>query len=243
MKQMARRTNGTSPFSASCRQGLPSKLAYAGLRGQNLPTSHNINQVSAATLAQAAADPTCNAASGPSGTCFLTKTVANPFPNYATNFTAGNQQYSTITSVKLNEPFPQYGAISNTGNYVGVGNYNALEAKVEKRFNGGGVILGSYTFSKLLTNAESLTSWLETVGAAGYQNTNNLPGEYALSGYDSRHRLVVSYVYNLPFGHGERFGGGVTGVADKVISGWGFNGVSTFQDGYPMGISSSAGYV
>ena len=28
--------------------------------------------------------------------------------------------------------------------------------------------------------------------------------------------------------------GGVTGVADKVISGWGFNGVSTFQDGYPM---------
>ena len=126
---------------------------------------------------------------------------------------------------------------------MGVGNYNALEAKVEKRFNGGGVILGSYTFSKLLTNAESLTSWLETVGAPGFQNTNNLPGEYSLSGYDSRHRLVASYVYNMPFGRGERFGSGVTGIADKVISGWGFNGVSTFQDGYPMGISSSSGFV
>ena len=40
--------------------GIAVELAYAGLRGQNLPTSHNINQVSAATLAQAAADPTCN---------------------------------------------------------------------------------------------------------------------------------------------------------------------------------------
>ncbi len=224
-------------------KGIAVEAAYAGLRGQNLPVSVNINQVSAATLAQAAADPTCNAASGPSSSCFLTKTVANPFPNYSTTFTAGNQQYATITSVKLNEPFPQYGAITDTGHYVGVGNYNALEAKVEKRFAAGGMLLGSYTFSKLLTNAESLTSWLETVGAPGFQNTNNLPGEYALSGYDSRQRLVVSYVYNLPFGRGQHFDAGVSGFADKLISGWGFNGVSTFQKGYPMGISSSAGYV
>ena len=224
-------------------KGIALEAAYAGLRGQNLPTSENINQVSAATLAQAAADPTCNASTGPSSSCFLTKTVANPFPNYATTFTAGNQQYSTITSVKLNEPFPQYGAISDTGHYVGVGNYSALEAKVEKRFAAGGMLLGSYTFSKLLTNAESLTSWLETVGAPGFQNTNNLAGEYALSGYDSRQRLVVSYVYNLPFGRGQKFEAGVSGVADKLVSGWGFNGVSTFQKGYPMGISSSSGYV
>jgi hypothetical protein len=224
-------------------KGIAVEAAYAGLRGQNLPISENINQVSAATLAQAAADPTCNAASGPSSSCFLTKTVPNPFPNYSTTFTAGNQQYATITSVKLNEPFPQYGAISDTGHYVGVGNYNALEAKVEKRFAAGGMLLGSYTFSKLLTNAESLTSWLETVGAPGFQNTNNNAGEYALSGYDARQRLVVSYVYNLPIGRGQHFDAGVSGFADKLISGWGLNGVSTFQKGYPMGISSSAGYV
>ena len=132
---------------------------------------------------------------------------------------------------------------ANTGHYVGVGNYNALQMKVQKRFSSGGQILGSYTFSKLMTNAESLTSWLETVGAPGYQNTNNLAGEYSLSGYDSRQRLTVSYVYSLPFGKGQHFGSGVTGVANVLVSGWGVNGVSTFQKGYPMGISSSAGYV
>jgi hypothetical protein len=223
--------------------GINIEAAYAGLHGANLPVSLSINQVSAATLAQAAADPTCNPAAGPTATCFLTKTVANPFPNAATTFTSGTQQYPTISSVVLNKPFPQYGAISNTGHYVGVGNYNALQMKVQKRFSSGGQILGSYTFSKLLTNAESLTSWLETVGAPGYQNTNNLAGEYALSGYDARQRLTVSYVYSLPFGKGQRYGAGVTGVANVFVSGWGVNGVSTFQKGYPMGISSSAGYV
>ncbi len=94
-----------------------------------------------------------------------------------------------------------------------------------------------------MANAESLTSWLETVGAPGYQNTNNLLGEYSLSGYDSRHRLTVSYVYNLPFGRGQHWGAGVSGFTDKLVSGWGFNGVTLFQDGYPMGISHSSGYV
>ena len=226
-------------------KGIALELAYAGLRGQHLPVSININQVPASVLAAAAADPNCNASSGPSSKCFLTQTnIPNPFlPAYAGKFTAGPQQYPTMTAVNLYRPFPQYGSISDTGHYAGVGNYNALEAKVEKRFKGGGVLLGSYTFSKLLTNAESLTSWLETVGAPGFQNTNNLAGEYSLSGYDSRHRLVVSYVYNLPFGRDQHFGAGVTGIADKLISGWGLNGVSTFQDGYPMGISSSSGYV
>jgi hypothetical protein len=54
---------------------------------------------------------------------------------------------------------------------------------------------------------------------------------------------VVSYVYNLPFGRGQHFDAGVSGIADKLVSGWGFNGVSTFQKGYPMGISSSSGFV
>ena len=105
------------------------------------------------------------------------------------------------------------------------------------------MLLGSYTFSKMLTNAESLTSWLETVGAPGFQNTNNLGGEYALSGYDSRQRLTVSYVYNLPFGRGQHFLAHVSGFADRVVSGWGLNGITSLQKGFPMGISSSTGYV
>ena len=214
-------------------KGVALELAYAGLHGSALPVSRAINQVPANVLAQAAADPTCSPT--PTANCFFTRQVTNPF-NRAL-FSQGSQQNATFGANQLYRPFPQYGGIANTGNYIGFSNYNALQAKVEKRFNSGGVLLASYTFSKLLANVESLTSWLEATGAPGYQNTNNLDAEYSLSGYDSRQRLTLAYVYMLPFGRGQAFGGNASGFLDKLVSGYGFNGVTTFQKGYPLGLS------
>lgn len=220
--------------------GVALEAAYAGLHGSNLPNSHTINQVPSQYFTQALNDPTC--APTVTASCFLSGNKPNPFPNRSL-FGQGTQQYATLPAPQLYRPYPQYGSISNTGNYVGVSNYNALQMKMEKRFTGGGVILGSYTFSKLMTNTESLTSWLEATGAPGYQDNNNLAGEYSLSGYDSRQRLTVSYVYFLPFGRGQHFGSGVSGFLDKLASGYGVNGVTTFQKGYPLGVSMNSNTV
>ena len=57
-------------------------------------------------------------------------------------------------------------------------------------------------------------------GAAGYQNLSDLSTEYSLSSFDSRQRLVVSYVYSLPFGHNQPFLANVSGFVDKLDSGW-----------------------
>ncbi len=104
---------------------------------------------------------------------------------------------------------------------------------------GGGQLLGSYTFSKLLTNAEYLTSWLDATGTAGYQDYNNLGGEYANSSFDARQRLVVSYVYPLPFGKGQSSCSNLTGVGNAVLGGWGLEGITTFQKGLPLGLSNA----
>lgn len=222
--------------------GIAFEAAYAGLHGSHLPVSRSINQVSKQYFDQALTDPNCVGANADlSNKCFLTRRVANPFDR--SQFTQGNQQYATILATQLYRPFPQYGSIANTGNYVGFSNYNALQMKVEKRFSSGGVLLGSYTFSKLMTNAESLTSWLENTGAPGFQNTNNLNQEYSLSGYDSRQRLTVSYVYFLPFGKGQHWGGNSSGFLSGLMSGYGVNGVTTFQKGYPLGLSMAANTV
>jgi hypothetical protein len=42
---------------------------------------------------------------------------------------------------------------------------------------------------------------------------------------------------DLPFGKGQPIGRDVTGVMDKLVSGWGVNGVTTFQSGNPLPIS------
>ena len=92
-----------------------------------------------------------------------------------------------------------------------------------------------------MTNAETLTTWLESgagTPAAGYQ-TNNLEEEWALSSFDVRHRVVVNFVVDLPFGEGRRFGAGATGIAGKLISGWSLNGVTTIQSGFPLAFTAT----
>jgi len=69
------------------------------------------------------------------------------------------------------------------------------------------------------------------------QDWHNLKGERSLSAHDVSQRVVISYVLDLPFGHGRRFANGLTGIANGVVSGWGVNGITTFQRGFPLKIS------
>ena len=55
------------------------------------------------------------------------------------------------------------------------------------------------------------------VESPDFQNFNDSQGERSLSSFDVPQRLVASYAWDLPFGKGQRFGGGVTGVSEKPI--------------------------
>ncbi|HZP03338.1 MAG TPA: hypothetical protein VFB43_00460 [Terracidiphilus sp.] len=66
---------------------------------------------------------------------------------------------------------------------------------------------------------------------------NNPLSNYALSSFDARQRLVVSYLYPLPIGKGQLLLHGLNSAADAVIGGWGFNGITTFQEGFPLGLT------
>src|SRR5579862_8698461 len=100
-------------------------------------------------------------------------------------------------------------------------------------------MLVAYTNSKLLSNTDTLTSWLEgnTGGVGSVQDWNNLKGERSLSSQDISQRLVISYVLDLPFGRGKKYANSFTGLANGAISGWGVDGITTFQKGFPLKIS------
>jgi hypothetical protein len=46
-------------------------------------------------------------------------------------------------------------------------------------------------------------------------------------------------VLDLPFGRGRRYMSGATGAMDKLIGGWGVDGVTIFQSGFPLVFSNS----
>ena len=107
-----------------------------------------------------------------------------------------------------------------------------------------GLCLPPILMRRLLSNTDTLTSWLEngsTGGVGQVQDWNNLAGERSLSSQDVSQRLVLSYVLDLPFGHGKRFLGNVSGFTSKVVSGWGVDGVTTFQRGFPLKIAFGGG--
>ncbi|MFB3778987.1 MAG: carboxypeptidase regulatory-like domain-containing protein [Bryobacteraceae bacterium] len=166
--------------------------------------------------------------------------VANPFYGF---IETGTLAQKTVQRAQLLLPHPQYQSLYDFGGYVGDTNYHSLQMKAEKRFGGGGMLLASYTFSKSIGNAETFSSWLETgasgTGAAAVQDYSNLKGERSLSSFDARQRLTISYVLDLPVGKGKKLLPDVKGAADKLVSGWGINGMSTFQMGFPLGLSAT----
>ena len=70
------------------------------------------------------------------------------------------------------------------------------------------------------------------LGQAGtQQNAYDRASDWSIGSQDIRHRFVASFVYDLPFGTGGRFGRGWNGVVNMVLGGWQVNGILTFQSG------------
>jgi hypothetical protein len=143
-------------------------------------------------------------------------------------------------------PFPQYqsGGPNTPGGIntncclqnVGQSTYNALQAKLERRFRNGLNLLASYTYSKTLTDADSAYAGLTAFGSSDTfiaQNPRDLNAEKALSYQDVPHAFVLSYLYELPVGKGKKFLN-QGGVVDKVLGGWQVGGVHRYQSGAPF---------
>jgi hypothetical protein len=98
-------------------------------------------------------------------------------------------------------------------------------------------LLASYTFSKTLTDADTAfpTETGFNSNVFGAQNPYNLKGEKAVSYQDIPHTFVVSYLYELPFGHGKKFLN--SGVASKVAGGWQISAIQRYQAGSPAVIN------
>ena len=201
-------------------------VAYAGAKGTHLPalsTSTQADQLPDRYFAQAA-----------EGTLDLFQQVPNPFTAMIGNGTALGG--STITQGQLLLPYPQYTRVNFNGHGIYDSIYHSLQITAQRRFAGGGTLLAAYTNAKLMSDTDTLTLWLE--GSSGFagpvQDNYNLRGERSLSAQDIPQRLVASYVLDLPFGRGKKFLSALTGPARKIVSGWGVDGISTLQRGFPL---------
>jgi hypothetical protein len=102
--------------------------------------------------------------------------------------------------------------------------YNSLQASLDKRFAHGLQFTVAYTFSKSFDQASSFEGILNPIDPRISRS---------LSAFDARHRLVMSYYWQVPKHNFNSF-------ADKLVNGWALSGITTFQTGFPIRISTVA---
>ena len=129
---------------------------------------------------------------------------------YALNSTATALPYQAFsgTVAQSLRPYPQYSFINTAafGENRGQLSYNALTAKLERRFHDGLNLLGSYTWSKIITDTGNIIGGsLGGAYTSNIQNPFNLKAEKALSPEDTPHIFVTSFLYDLPFGKERHF--------------------------------------
>jgi hypothetical protein len=117
----------------------------------------------------------------------------------------------------------------NLFNSTGNSNYNSLQARVEKRFSHGLSFLAAYTWSHALGEASSAN--LGAQNNDSWRYTAHPEWEYSNLDFDIRQRLVFSYGYQLPIGHGKKFAPGAKGAMNQLIGGWEIAGITTLSDG------------
>jgi hypothetical protein len=216
------------------------EVGYVGSQGHRLLATHDINYSNPQTCVD------INTIEGPL-TCApfsedapFTVTVPNGFNFHMPNGTTVVGTGQTLNFVGL-RPYSSPQCDPTTGNgcpldgvpvFTGIfaqdtiasSSYNSLQISLDKRFTRGLQLNAAYTYSKSIDDASSFEGIL-----------NPLPGanNYARSLFDARHRFVISYYWELPVRK-------YSGLAGKLVDGWAVSGITTYQTGFPIRITSSA---
>lgn len=138
--------------------------------------------------------------------------------------------------VDARRPMPIAGGGLFYSESIGTSNYNALQAKVRKRFSSGLQTQVSYTWSKVMTNGPS--GWFNAENGAGggaaiqdYFHPNSNRG---VASFDIPHFFSWYTVYELPFGKGKRYLS--TGLSSWVLGNWQINNILQWRSGVPFNL-------
>jgi hypothetical protein len=189
------------------------EATYVGAHGENLPVTRQLDAVPQQYFSTSPVrdDATNNR---------LTQQVPNPFVGLlATGLTGAN-----IARSQLLRPYPQFRSVLATETN-GQSDYNAMQARVERRMANGFTVQLAYAWSRAMTET-------------GYLNEFDSKPERVISQWDRRHTFVSSGLVELPVGSGRRFGRTWTGVTNAALGGWQISYIFKAQSGAPLGFGN-----
>jgi hypothetical protein len=143
---------------------------------------------------------------------------------FARNFINQCEQFDS--TLNCTQPFANFGEIDIKRD-AGTSHFDALQLSLQKKFAQGWMLNTQYMWSNSRNDG--------SVGggeANAPENKNCLRCDYGPSVFDVRHNLVISSIYELPFGPGKRFLQ-FDGAIGQVLGGWSFSGLGRVSHGSP----------
>jgi hypothetical protein len=217
-------------------RGMTFEFDYNGSKGSNLQANLlNLNQVPLSVVNDliarfGAAGAVALLNSQITSATAIAAGITAPYPNFT------NPAVQTNRSVaQALRPFPQYATVNTTasgGDKMGRSMYHAGILKLTQRLSDGFMFQGSYTYSRLMTNADTFS------GSSGSMDTAQPELEYSIGRFDQPHSIKLSTVYELPFGPGRRWL--KTGTLSHIAGGWRVAGIQNCTSGLPIGVTTSA---
>jgi hypothetical protein len=152
---------------------------------------------------------------------------------------------NTATGPRANTA-PYYAKFPNVNEDIqllmssGTGNYNSLQASLERRYGKNLAIAANYTWAHALNDTMSMDGrnqaegwgnvlvngpWY-TIPAQTHRN------EYGNSDYDVRQRVSVNANYQIPTSNN------LNGIVGVLAKGWAINGIYVFMTGQPFSVTS-----
>ncbi len=209
-----RRPGYTQRWSANVQREFPGRVlvetGYVGNRGAGLGLSEDLDPIPERYLSR-------SGARDQAVIDFLNQNVANPFFGLP-EFAGSGLQGRNVARSQLLRPFPHFTGLRTTVS-SGFSWYHSLQARAEKRFTRGYTFSASYTWSKYMDAIQKL-------------NPTDAAPHHVVSDWDRPHHLVISGMYELPFGRGGR------GWAARVAGGWSLQAIYQAQSGPPIGFGN-----
>lgn len=211
------RNPSTQRWSLGFQRELPWQMlveaTYVGSHSQHLPITRQLDAVPQQYLSTSPVrdDATNNR---------LSQQVPNPFVGLVpTGLTGAN-----VSRSQLLRPYPQFTSVQATQT-IGLGDYKALQARVERRMANGFTVQMAYAWSRSMTET-------------GYLNDSDATLERVISPFDRAHTFVASGLAEVPYGHGRRYGNGASGVTNAIFGGWQVGYIFKAQSGAPLGFGN-----
>jgi hypothetical protein len=132
--------------------------------------------------------------------------------------------------VSASRPYPSWAVIQSVMN-AAESNYNSGTAEVSRHSGKSLTFDASYTFTRDLSDAGGATPNSFAVAGGSFLTDRFHPGlDYGNVIYDRRHRFLATYLYDLPFGHGQRWLSSGSAL-NRAVGNWQLAGVTILQSG------------